>query len=195
MIFDRKTFYYVWFATNALFSGSPREWCIFFEIESGCQIAIRPNGDIYYREYSNAQWSDFKIKAQDDYSNNVADYSLGFDSKGVVKASANVTGLTTGISGCKSVYTAPKCTTLTSAFKSVNPSLTDIYVDNYAENMTIDTSITNDSNITIHYRGEFKLVDLLSNSQFRLNTRVTAVETLIGDIEDLIDTELNLEEE
>ncbi len=195
LIFDRKTFYYVWFATNALFSGSPREWCIFFEIESGCQIAIRPNGDIYYREYSNAQWSDFKIKAQDDYSNNVADYSLGFDSKGVVKASANVTGLTTGISGCKSVYTAPKCTTLTSAFKSVNPSLTDIYVDNYAENMTIDTSITNDSNITIHYRGEFKLVDLLSNSQFRLNTRVTAVETLIGDIEDLIDTELNLEEE
>lgn len=195
LTFNSRTIYYVRFAANALFTGSPSEWCIFFEIEAGCQIAIRPNGDIYYREYSNSQWSDFKIKAQDDYSNNVADYSLGFDSNGVVKASANVTGLTTGISGCKSVYTAPKCTTLTSAFKSVNPDLEYIYVDNYAEAMTIESSILNDSNITIYYRGEFKLVDLLSNSQFRLNTRITAVETLIGDIEDLIDTELNLEEE
>ncbi len=195
LTFNSRTMYYVRFAANALFTGSPREWCFFFEIESGCQIAIRPNGDIYYREYSNAQWSDFKIKAQDDYSNNAADYSLGFDSNGVVKASANVTGLTTGISGCNIVYTAPKCTTLTSAFKSVNPDLAEIYVDNYAEAMTIDSSILNDSNITIYYRGEFKLVDFLSNSQFRLNTRVTAVETLIGDIEDLIDTELNLEEE
>lgn len=195
LTFNRKTFYYVWFAVDVLFTGAPREWCAFLELKSDYQIVLRPNGDIYYRQYSNAQWSDFKNKALDNYSENSADYSLGFDSKGVVKASANVTGLTTGISGCKSVYTAPKCTTLTSAFKSVNPSLTDIYVDNYAENMTIDTSITNDSNITIHYRGEFKLVDLLSNSQFRLNTRVTAVETLIGDIEDLIDTELNLEEE
>ena len=108
------------------------------------------------------------------------DYSLGFDTDGVIKSRANVTGLTTLLSGCNIIYTAPKCTTLTSAFKSVNPDLTDIYVDNYSEDMTIDSSITSDSNITIHYSGTFKLIDLLTASQLALANRVGTVDTILG---------------
>lgn len=108
------------------------------------------------------------------------DYSLGFDTDGVIKSRANVTGLTTLLSGCDSVYTAPKCTTLTSQFKSVNPDLTDIYIDNYSEDMTIDSSITSDSNITIHYRATFKLIDLLTASQIALANRVGTVDTILG---------------
>lgn len=177
LTFDKKTFYYVWFAVNALFDGSPREWCIFLQLEADYQIAIRPNGDIYYREYSNAQWSDFNKKG--DEKANLPDYSLGFDSNGAIKSRANVTGLTTLFSGCDSVYTSPKCTTLTSQFKSVNPDLTDIYVDNYAEDMTIDSSITSDTDITIHYKGEFSVIDLITDSLMATVSVISQVNTML----------------
>lgn len=146
-------------------------------------------------------WENVSVKEQleelEEKALNKPSVSIGFDTDGVVKATANVTGLNLSLGGSTSVYVASKVTQITENFgrSGINPDLTYLYVDNEQGIVNIDESILNDSNITIYYRGEFKLVDLLSNSQFRLNTRITAVETLIGDIEDLIDTELNLEEE
>ena len=59
MVLDRRTFYYIYLASDVLYSGSPRENCVILELESDHQLIIRPNGEIYSREYT-TQWSDFE---------------------------------------------------------------------------------------------------------------------------------------
>ena len=104
------------------------------------------------------------------------DYSLGFDTDGVIKVRADTTTISATPTGLKSLYAAPKCVNITGTPSS---DLTDIYVDNYSENVNIDTSITSESRITIHYRGSFKLIDLLTASQLALANRVGQANTII----------------
>lgn len=59
MTLDRRTFYYIYLASDVLYSGSPRENCVILEMEADHQLIIRPNGEIYSRKYT-TQWSDFE---------------------------------------------------------------------------------------------------------------------------------------
>ena len=97
-------------------------------------------------------------------------YSFSMDANGSITGYNNITSMGTGsLAGSHKVYVAEKVTTISSGFATTSPNLTDIYVDNYAENINIDSSITSSASITIHYRNDFNVLDLVIPNLIALN--------------------------
>lgn len=121
------------------------------------------------------------------------EYSIGFDTDGSIKQAVNITGFTTSISGCTSVYAASKVTQITSQFgrQGVNPNLTTLYIDNAQGVVDIDTSILNDSNITIYYRNSFHLVDLLVGSMVASNNEIANIKETVTQVNTALENAIN----
>lgn len=114
-------------------------------------------------------------------------YSIGFNSNGSVITRANVTDIGAGgigNSNVRSIYVAPKVTSISSSIISATIGLTtdtlDLYIDNSQNDINIASEVLSDSRITIHYKGSFSVIDLLLNSQLQLNDRVTTLENTVG---------------
>lgn len=185
LTFDRKTFYYVWFAVDVLFTGAPREWCAFLELESDCQIVLRPNGDMYYRQYSNAQWSDFINKASENasaYSMRKLNTTIGFLADGCVAQIIRAqTSTFYGGYGAdiKQIYINDSITFIDDDLLTTATSLNRLWIDNIQGAVEfgteLQTKITN-GDINVSYRGSFNINNILVASQKKLNDRITALE-------------------
>lgn len=150
-------------------------------------------------------WENVSVKEQleelEEKALNKPSVSIGFDTNDIIAQITNSVSGSIGAgsfsSSIKKIYISSNITYITDGLLSTCiPTI--LYIDNIPGAVefgtTLQSKITN-GDITVYYKSQFELVNLYAASQKNLNTRVTAVETLIGDIEDLIDTELNLEEE
>lgn len=108
-------------------------------------------------------------------------YSIGFNSDGSIRATANVTGLNLSLGGSTSVYVANQVSQITENFgrSGINPDLTYLYVDNEQGIVDIDESILNDSNITIYYKGEFSIIDLIIDTLMATVSVISQVNTML----------------
>lgn len=125
-------------------------------------------------------------------------YSIGFNSNGIVITRANVTDIGAGgigNSNVRSIYVAPKVTSISSSIISATIGLTtdtlDLYVDNSQDNINIASAVLSDSRITIHYKGSFSVIDLLLNSQLQLNDRLTTFENTVGTVNTALENAIN----
>lgn len=196
--FDKYTFYYVWLAVNVLYTESPREWVLFFQLDALNQFAVRPNGDIYKRSqaYAGAGWSDFTRTTATIETLKMAKPSkaYGFDADGnITKAETGGSNYTAGdlVGSIKVFIPYANSININSGFKSTSPNLTDIYIEQTEDNVTIDQSILSDTNITIHYIGTFNTADLFIGAIKALTDKVKDLENTVGTVNTLLENSLN----
>jgi len=135
-------------------------------------IKSNPNITIHYRNEFNVQ--DFDTiniwRLQNEVKNSKPKLSFSMDSNGNISAYSNSTIWAAGIlAGSVKVYASSLVSSITDGFRSSSPNLTDIYVDNYEALITIDDTIKSNPNITIHYRNEFNILDLVIPNLVALN--------------------------
>ena len=108
-----------------------------------------------------------------------------FDDDGIVnkKVTRGVrTEIDAGVffSSAISIYLPEEIVIIGSGLLTTATSLSTIYIDNYSNNVTLGSSIQeaiSNGDLTIYYRDEFILADLLMNSQNKLNQRLEELET------------------
>lgn len=171
---DHLTFYYIWLAYGFFYPTQPREWAVILELESSNQLIITKNGDIYSREKVSGVWSEFINPLANLLK--TTDYSIGFNSGGVMIKSSNLLTLGGGDFNpeCSSVYVSQKVTGINNMFFVTAPNVTDLYIDNVEGAVTLPSNIP--EGVTIHYKDEFKLSDLLVNSDIASNTKLLNLE-------------------
>ncbi|MEE3428581.1 MAG: hypothetical protein VZQ55_06410 [Ruminococcus sp.] len=175
---DHNTFYYIWLAYGFLYPTQPREWAVILELESNNQLIITKKGDIYSREKVSGVWSDFinllanRLKT--------TDYSIGFNSDGVMIKSSNLLILGAGDfnTECSSVYVSQNVTGINNMFFVTAPNVTDLYIDNNEGVVSLPSNIP--VTVTVHYKDEFKLSDLLVNSDIASNTKLLNLENTLS---------------
>ena len=170
---DRNTFYYIWLAYGFLYPTQPREWAVILELESNNQLIITKNGDIYSREKVSGVWSDF-INPLGNLLK-TTDYSIGFNADGMaVKKTINKT-LNIGEFGAETlkVYVSGQVTKIGDNFFTTATNVTDIYIDNTEGEVELPTI---PEGVTIHYKDEFRLSDLIVDSMVAGNTKLLNLE-------------------
>lgn len=98
--------------------------------------------------------------------------------------------------GITSVYAPSSVTEIPDRVLVSTPDLATIYIDNASSAVTLGTDIqaaVNNNELTIYYKGQFNLANILATSQKKLNLRLLSLEATVGTLNDLIDNELNLE--
>ena len=170
---DHETFYYIWLAYGFLYPTQPREWAVILELESNNQLIITKNGDIFSREKVSGVWSDFISPLANLLK--TTDYSIGFNSDGLaVKKTINKT-LNIGEFGAETlrVYVSRQVTSIGANFFTTATNVTDIYIDNTEGEVELPTI---PEGVTVHYKDEFKLSDLLVNSDIASNAKLLNLE-------------------
>ena len=120
-------------------------------------------------------WTDITTDTSTDKMQ-LPDYSIAFNSDGVMIKSSNSLTLGGGDfnSECSSVYVSQKVTSINNTFFVTAPNITDLYIDNNEGAVTLPSNIP--ATVTVHYKDEFKLSDLLVNSAIASNTKLLNLE-------------------
>lgn len=170
---DHETFYYIWLAYGFLYPTQPREWAVILELESNIQFIITKNGEIYFREKVSGVWSNF-INTLGNLLK-TTDYSIGFNSDGMAVKKTINTSLNIGEFGAETlrVYVSRQVTSIGANFFTTATNVTDIYIDNTEGEVELPTI---PEGVTVHYKDEFKLSDLLVNSDIASNAKLLNLE-------------------
>ena len=102
-------------------------------------------------------------------------------------------GVKTGIT---SVYAPSSITEIPDRVLVSTPDLATIYIDNASSAVTLGTDIqaaVNNNELTIYYKAQFNLSDILAISQKVINRRLSILENTVGTLDNMIDSQLNLE--
>ena len=194
-------FYYLYKGTDIIPDLLTNEYVLFFSLTPTAQFIILADGTIYKRtrESTAWEWSAFTkttaeiestlgtlnynqaqalsaIQRLNKTTVLIPDYSIGFNSDGIMIKSSNLLTLGGGDfnSDCSSVYVAQKVTSINNTFFVTAPNVTDLYIDNNEGAVTLPSNIP--ATVTVHYKDEFKLSDLLVNSAIASNTKLLNLE-------------------
>lgn len=113
---------------------------------------------------------------------------IGFDTDDCVSFAIAVLPQGQPNNKTKSIYVPSSITAIPNSILSISDNLDTLYIDNNSADVTISSTVT--SALTVKYKDEFNLADLLVNSQKNLNDRLTALETTVGQANTIIENAL-----
>lgn len=117
-------------------------------------------------------------------------YSIGFNVEGMaVKKTINKT-LNIGEFGAETlkVYVSSQVTRIGANFFTTATNVTDIYIDNVEGEVELPTI---PEGVTIHYKDEFKLSDLLIDSMVASNNEILAMRATVNEVNTTLENAIN----
>lgn len=96
--------------------------------------------------------------------------------------------------GITSVYAPSSITEIPDRALVSTPDLATIYIDNASSAVTLGTDIqaaVNNNELTIYYKGQFNLANILATSQKKLNLRLISLEATVGTVNTILENAIN----
>lgn len=96
--------------------------------------------------------------------------------------------------GITSVYAPSSITEIPDRALVSTPDLATIYIDNASSAVTLGTDIqaaVNNNELTIYYKGQFNLANILATSQKELNLRLISLEATVGTVNTILENAIN----
>lgn len=138
--------------------GSSANGYVHYRFINGAYVAV--GGDSYSKSetYTKAEVDSAIANATPSIS-----FSVGFDENDIPISIVTSTALANGSfpSSVKYIYVANTVTAIASGFLTSCPNVTNIYIDNTSDNISVASDVSSSETVTIQYKGSFNATDVL----------------------------------